>query len=416
MWLGTRGSLEEAIVARRGLPFKSVPSGPVVGTNPLQLAWNALRIAAGIAVAWRAMRVGRRVADAGSPARPDVVFVTGGYVCVPVAIAAKLRRIPLAVYLPDVKPGKAVDFIARLADKIAVTAESAVPYLPAGKAVVTGYPVRPAIRTLERGVARRRLGLNLTAPVLLVFGGSQGARRLNRAVAGAAERLLAHLEIVHVAGQKEYERAKALWATLPVRLATRYHLYEYLHDEDMTAGLAAADLVVSRAGAATLGEFPARGLPAILVPLPISGGHQIPNARVLTDAGAALFVEDGLLDADRLVADVNRLLGDPDKMDRMRQAARGLDAPEAADKIGALLVELASAGTPGAAGATGAAGITGATGTSRTSGTSETSGTSGTSETPETSETSESTGTHGRTPAKSKEKEAAQWYWPYRKS
>lgn len=353
-WLGTEGSLEETIVKRRRLPFRPIHAGPLVGTNPLVFLRNVVKLVWGTVQVWRLLGRARPAGsshEATSPRglslnRPDVVFVTGGYVCVPVAVAARLRGVPLVVYLPDVQPGRAVQFVARLANRIAVTAPEAQAFLPAGKSVVTGYPVREAIRTAEPEAGRRRLHLSLHSPVVLVFGGSQGARRLNRAVAGAAERLLERVEIVHVTGPREYARTKALWATLPVSLANRYHVHDYLHEEDMTAALAAADLVVSRAGAATLGEFPARGLPAIMVPLPISGGHQAHNARVLSDAGAALYVQDGLMDADRLAADVLRLVNDPGRLSSMGQAAHALDKPGAAAAIGREIVALAGK-TPG---------------------------------------------------------------------
>jgi UDP-N-acetylglucosamine--N-acetylmuramyl-(pentapeptide) pyrophosphoryl-undecaprenol N-acetylglucosamine transferase len=267
--------------------------------------------------------------------------VTGGYVCVPVAVAARLRRVPLAVFLPDVVPGHAVRLVARLAGRVAASTEAALAYLPPGKSVVTGYPVRRAVRQANRPAARVRHGLPADGPVVLVFGGSRGARRLNNAVAEAAPELLARVALVHVSGPLDAEAARQARARLPKPLRARYRLYDFLHDEDMAAALAAADLVVSRAGAAVLGEYPARGLPSVLVPLPIAGGHQAENAAVLAAVGAAVIVQDAALDGKRLVAELEELMGDPRRLEAMGRAARSIDRPAAAGAVWRVVTDLA---------------------------------------------------------------------------
>lgn len=326
------------IVNERQLAFRAIPAAPVVGARGLALGRNLVQLAQGTLAAWRLAATDR----------PAAVLVTGGYVSVPVALAARLRHIPLVVFLPDVRPGRAVALIARLADRIAVSSEAAARFFPAERTVVTGYPVREAVRHAERGAARRRLGIAGEAPVLLVFGGSQGARRLNQAVATGAARLLESTTLVHVSGPREHDAALAARAALPEKLQARYRLFPYLHDADMAAALAAADLVLCRAGAATLGELPARGLPSILVPLPIAGGHQSDNAHVLVDAGAAILVDDAALNGDRLVAEVAALLGDPATLAAMGAAAKSLDRPDAARAIWRVLAAAGAAGASGA--------------------------------------------------------------------
>ena len=335
-WLGRADSLEAALVNERGgLRFLPIEAGPMVGQGLLGRLRGLLRLGRGSLTAWRA---------AGAE-RPAAVLVTGGYVSVPVAVAAWLRRIPLLVYLPDIRPGRAVQFIARLAARVAITDASAAGLLPAGKTVVTGYPVRAALRDADRAASRERLGLSPERPVLLVFGGSQGARRLNHALRDAAPRLLQRCQILHVCGPANLAEASAARTSLAATLSADYQLHGYLHGADMAAALAAADLVLCRAGAATLGELPALGLPAILVPLPISGGHQWPNAGVLESAGAALTVADGDLDGERLASEVFGLLDSPERLAAMRIAARSLDRPDAARAIWRVLVELAE-GSP----------------------------------------------------------------------
>jgi UDP-N-acetylglucosamine--N-acetylmuramyl-(pentapeptide) pyrophosphoryl-undecaprenol N-acetylglucosamine transferase len=338
VWLGRAGSLEERLVSARGLVFRPLAAAPLVGVGPLGALRNLVTLARGTAQAWHAAAVDR----------PSAALVTGGYVSVPVALAAWLRRIPLLVYLPDVRPGRAVATIAKIADCVAVTVPEACGELPAGKCVVTGYPVRPALRAVDRAAGRAALGLAADRPVLLVFGGSQGARRLNEAVVAAAPELLGRCQVVHLTGPKDLAAVRAARGELPGELARHWHAHEYLHDAEMAAALAGSDLAVCRAGAATLGELPAVGLPAVLVPLPISGGHQAPNARVLEAAGAAEVVPDAELDGPRLLAVVGSLLGSPGRLAAMAEAMARLDRPGAAEAIWAELERLV-AGRPGRA-------------------------------------------------------------------
>jgi UDP-N-acetylglucosamine--N-acetylmuramyl-(pentapeptide) pyrophosphoryl-undecaprenol N-acetylglucosamine transferase len=231
--------------------------------------------------------------------------------------------------------------IARLATRVLVTAEEAVPELPREKVSVAGYPVRQAVRDARRDSARAKWGLPDEGQVLLVFGGSQGARRLNRAVVAAAAALLGRMHVLHITGTHGFAAVTAARSQLDAGVARRWHVFEYLHDADRAAARAAADRGVSRAGAATLGEYPARGLPAVLVPLPLAGHHQADNARVLADAGAAVVIPDDELDGDRLVRTVTEIMSDRERLISMASAARSLDRPGATEAIWRALVSLA---------------------------------------------------------------------------
>ncbi len=276
--------------------------------------------------------------------RPDVLFVTGGYVCVPVTLAARLAHVPVLIYLPDMQPGLAIKFLAHFADQVAVTVPSAMDYFRPDQAVVTGYPVRGQLFERDAVEARTRLGLDIKSdspPVLLVFGGSQGAHSINQAVYENIETLLEEAQVIHISGQRDAEWTQARRASLSERLRGRYHLYAYLHEE-MVDALLAADLVVSRAGASTLGEFPAAALPAVLVPYPHAGAHQWDNAHYLVEAGAAVAIADADL-GTALVPTVLDLLADDDRRAAMRQAAQILARPDAAQHIGHLLIDLVGA-------------------------------------------------------------------------
>lgn len=276
--------------------------------------------------------------------RPDVLFVTGGYVCVPVTLAARLAHVPVLIYLPDMQPGLAIKFLAHFADQVAVTVPSALDYFRPDQAVVTGYPVRRQLFERDAVEARTRLGLDIESgspPVLLIFGGSQGAHSINQAVCESIEPLLEGAQVIHISGRRDAGWTQARRASLSERLRRRYQLHAYLHKE-MVDALLAADLVVSRAGASTLGEFPAAGLPAVLVPYPHAGAHQWDNARYLVEAGAAAAVADADLEA-ALMPTILDLLTDNDRRAAMRQAARALARPDASQRIGELLIDRAGA-------------------------------------------------------------------------
>ena len=326
--------MEESLVTRAGISFEAISAAGMRGKNPLAILGGVLALA-------RGFRQARRLLAA---FRPDVLFVTGGYVCVPVTLAAWLAHVPALIYLPDMQPGLAIKFLARFVDRVAVTAPPATGYFRPNRTIVTGYPVRRELYERDPANARARLGLRAEAdspPVLLVFGGSQGARSINQAISEDIETLLASTQVVHISGKRDAEWTQARRASLPESLKARYHLYSYLHEE-MVDALLAADLVVSRAGASTLGEFPAAGLPAVLVPYPHAGAHQWDNANYLVEAGAAIAIEDTDLGTN-LVPTVLDLLADRNRRAGMRQAARGLARPDAAQRIAQTLFDLSGA-------------------------------------------------------------------------
>lgn len=323
--------MEGDLVRREGIPYTGVGGGGLRGLALWEASRNALRLATGLA---RALGILKGF-------RPDVVFATGGFVCVPVVVAAWLLRRPVLIYLPDIEPGLAVRFLSRLADRIAVTAEESRSFLPADKVTVSGYPVRPGLGLRDRREARRRLGLDAELKTLLVFGGSQGAHSINLAVSDSLPILLERCQVLHVCGRRDEAWLRERRDELATCLNTRYSVYSYLYHEMLDA-LAAADLVVARAGAATLGEFPAVGLPSILVPYPYSGGHQRPNAQYMAAQGAAVVVEDGEIGGGVLGRMVVELLSDEERLARMGEQAKRLARPDAAKAIVAELQQLAS--------------------------------------------------------------------------
>ena len=227
-----------------------------------------------------------------------------------------------------------------------MTANASRKYLPARKVVVTGYPVRQElIRAREARIeAQAHFGLDGSRKTILVSGGSKGARSLNRALAGILDQALDRWQVIHISGTLDAVEAQARREQLsdaPGRKA-RYKLFAYLHSEEMGLALAAADVVVSRAGASILGEYPLMGLPAILSPYPYAWRYQKVNADYLAEQGAAVRLDDEKL-GDELWPTLEGLLGDEARWLAMRERARALARPDAAANLVAQLLALAGA-------------------------------------------------------------------------
>jgi UDP-N-acetylglucosamine--N-acetylmuramyl-(pentapeptide) pyrophosphoryl-undecaprenol N-acetylglucosamine transferase len=319
--LGSQAPVEQRILAAAGIPSRSLDVRGLRGGNPATFAWNGLRMLAAVRPALAAME------EFG----PDVVFTSGGYVSAPVVAAARLRRTPVLLFSADVSAGLAIRAEARLAQRIAVPVPDAMAGLPASRTFVSGYPVRPGLEQLPpKAAAKAALGFEPDRPLVLVFGGSQGARTLNEAVRDRLEELLTATQVLHLAGALDA-------SSLSPRPG--YRVEAFL--EDMPTALAAADLAVSRAGASTLGELPAAGLPAILVPYPYAGGHQKYNAEVLERAGGALTLTSDEVRQGKLVPLVLALLGDGARLAAMASAMRSFSRPDAARTLVDALLELA---------------------------------------------------------------------------
>ncbi len=325
LWVGGEGGMEAELVQRSGIAFKTIPAAGLHGVGLTALPRNLARLLRGLLASRQILR----------DFRPDVLFLTGGYVAGPMAYSG--RRVPTLLYVPDIEPGLAHRTLARFARRIAVTAEASRVYF-GRDVIVTGYPVRQELFAWDREKGRLAFHLDLDEPVLLIVGGSKGARSINQAVVPHLPTLLEYAKVLHVTGQSDWEAIKRARAGLTVAQRGRYQAFPYLHEE-MGAALAAADLVVARAGASTLGEFPLFGLPAILVPYPHAWRYQKVNADYLAERGAAIVLEDEVLQQELLTV-VKDLLENPSRRKAMRTAARLLARPQAAEDLARQLLEL----------------------------------------------------------------------------
>jgi len=268
----------------------------------------------------------------------DVVVGFGGYVALPAYLAARRRGTPFVVHEANARAGLANRVGARLTPHVAAAVEGS----GLAGAVVLGIPLRRAVSTLDRvaarASARAAFGLG-PGPVLLVTGGSQGARAVNAAVTGAAPELAAAgVQVLHVAGPKG--EADVVPGESPAG-APPYVVVPFVDRMDLA--YAAADLVVCRAGANTVTEVAAVGLPAVFVPLPIGNGEQALNARAVVDAGGGLLVDDAALTPEWVAATVPDLAGDRDRLDRMSRAASGLIPRDADEKLAQMILDAAGA-------------------------------------------------------------------------
>ncbi len=329
-WIGGEGGVERSLVERAGIPYTAIPAGGLHGVGLRRLVRNTLRLLSGTLKVWQL--IGRD--------KPQAMFTTGGFVSAPVAVACWLRRVPILLYLPDIEPGLAVKFVAKLAARIGVTTEDSRKYFPARKVIVTGYPTRMDLAQADRAVAQRRFELVADRKTLLVFGGSKGARSLNRALAAILEPLLARYQVIHISGATDAGEVRARREALGEELKQHYHIFEYVHE--MGLALAAADLVVSRAGASILGEYPLFALPSILIPYPYAWRYQKVNADFLVTHGAAVRLDDESLSATLLPA-IESLLNDEARLRALGAAARALARPDPALLLAQTLQELVPA-------------------------------------------------------------------------
>lgn len=332
-WLGGHRGLESAIVPAAGIPLQRLAARSLRTTDfDVHVVLDPIRLGASVPQATAIL-----LAE-----RPAAVFTTGGYVAVPVLMAAAPLGIPVVMWDGNVVPGRAVRATARLASALAVSFDATCRALasaaPDRPCYVTGTPIRD-LEAVDRLAARERMDIGPGERVLLIFGGSQAVRRFNAAVAGAIERLVERVTVIHVTGEDGYAAALSGREALPEATRARYRPYPFLREE-MLAALCSADLVVGRAGSSTLAEVSALGLPIVVVPYPHAAGHQRANARSLVEAGAARVVDDEAFDADALI-EAAALLEDPAAHARMSAAARSLGRPGAAAAVAELVLAAA---------------------------------------------------------------------------
>jgi UDP-N-acetylglucosamine--N-acetylmuramyl-(pentapeptide) pyrophosphoryl-undecaprenol N-acetylglucosamine transferase len=316
VFVGTEKGLEKNIVPKAGFPLEFINVGGLKGKGGLDLFRNVLRLPLGFIDAWRV--VGKH--------KPSVVLGVGGYSSGPVLVAAKLRGVPTIIHEANAFPGLANRVVARFVTTVAVAFADALPRMHRKDGVVTGNPIRAEFFNREKPQTpdvRRRV---------LIFGGSQGSRILNDSMTGALlflARLKDTLDIVHQTGPNELEKVKAAYQQSAFASARVVPYLDPMSDE-----IAAADLVVSRSGAMTVGELSAVGRAAVLVPFAAAtNNHQELNARVVEKAGGAVVITEAELTPEKLARTISDIASDPQRAARMGAASRTLATPDATKNI-----------------------------------------------------------------------------------
>lgn len=331
-YAGTPQGVEARLVKEANLPFTPFEAKGFNRNHPKTI-FSAVRIiikSTKLACAWF------------EEIKPDVVVAFGGYVCIPVGRAAKKMGVPLVIHEQNSVMGMANKYLAKTARAVALTYEVAgAPVADKEKLVVTGNPVRSSVLTSTREEGRSMLGIPEEASMLLVFGGSLGARHLNAAISSMKKDLLAidNLYVVHITGPKELETVEAVLA-LTEEEKKRYLVMGY--QNRMGETMAACDMVVSRAGATSLAEISARCIPAILVPFPFAtADHQTTNARSYVQAGAAWMMADDMVETPEFKELVLTFVDDEKARLKMSEAARGFETGNAASKLADVVLNAA---------------------------------------------------------------------------
>jgi UDP-N-acetylglucosamine--N-acetylmuramyl-(pentapeptide) pyrophosphoryl-undecaprenol N-acetylglucosamine transferase len=330
LWVGVASGLEAKICRQEHIPFKAITTGKLRRSpTPRELARNvadAFRIPLGVLQAFGIVL----------RTRPDVVLSTGGYVCVPIGVAAWVLRRPLVMHEQTATVGLANRILARLATRVLLSHESSIEHLPARarrRAVVTGNPIRPEVLAGDRTRGLAGYGQDAQSPLVLVTGGATGALQVNDLVAAILPDVLPYCYLLHQSGEYGFARAREAAAALPGPLALRYRVVDYIHDE-LPDVLAAADVVICRSGASTTAELTGLGKAAILIPLvPTSGDEQRRTARHLAAEGAARMLTGSDATPERLRDELLELLKNPEERSTMAARAREHGRPDAASRV-----------------------------------------------------------------------------------
>lgn len=322
LYVGRRGGMEERLVPAYGLQLETIVP-PKLDMEQLWRNWTVP-----FALPRALLQASRIVARF----KPQVVLGTGGYVSAPVIMAAALRRVPVVLQEQNALPGRTTRLLSRFATVVATAYPQSGAYLRA-RAVVTGTPVRSEF-------TRRRTEFPPRPRRLLVLGGSQGAHRINQAVLAALPSLLTELglQVEHQTGERDYPAISASARELEPSLAAAYHPFAFA--TDLAARVYSADLVLARAGAGTLSEVGAAGIPMVLVPGPFAGGHQKLNAVPYAEAGAAVVVPDEECDSTHLTEVLTSIANDPTRYAQMVTATAALGKPGAADTVARILQDI----------------------------------------------------------------------------
>jgi UDP-N-acetylglucosamine--N-acetylmuramyl-(pentapeptide) pyrophosphoryl-undecaprenol N-acetylglucosamine transferase len=317
LFVGSEGGIEEKIVPEARFSLATIKARGMLRKLSFKAITSPFYAVAGFFDSLKVIKT----------FQPDVIVATGGFVSLPVVLAGAFRRVPIVLHEGNLIPGLTTRICKWFATAINVEFESQRKYFKWKKVHCVGGPVRKDIIQAVKSIAIQKMGLRQDRKILLVLGGSQGARSINKVVIEALPELAKlNIQVIHVCGERDHGWIKdAVKEEYPF-----YHLISYMYN--VWDGLAACDLVVSRAGATAISEIIARGLPSILIPFPFSAeGHQDKNAGLLKDSGAAMVMNDQALDKDLLIQNIEKIMKDRELHAKMSSASALLGRPKAAN-------------------------------------------------------------------------------------
>ena len=324
IFVGTREGLECEIVPRYGYPIEFIEVAGFQRKLSLDTIKSAFKLLAGLIDALKLIR----------KIKPDLVVGTGGYVCGPILFLAALQGIPTCIQEQNAMPGVTNKILAHFVKKVFLGYQEAGKYFGGNsEKIFTGNPIRKEILEVSRATAIEKFKLDPAKKTILVSGGSRGARSINDAMALVETSLAGRsdVQVIHITGETGYEKFIGQ-VEKKVLMSDNIKVFRYMHD--MPMALAAADLAIFRSGAIGLAELMARGIPSILVPYPYAtANHQEHNARAVEGAGAAVVILDKELTGEILLKQIESLLADDSKLQKMKAAAKALGRPEAAEDI-----------------------------------------------------------------------------------
>ena len=324
IFVGTREGLECEIVPRYGYPIEFIEVAGFQRKLSLDTIKSAFKLLAGLIDALKLIR----------KIKPDLVVGTGGYVCGPILFLAALQGIPTCIQEQNAMPGVTNKILAHFVKKVFLGYQEAGKYFGGNsEKIFTGNPIRKEILEVSRATAIEKFKLDPAKKTILVSGGSRGARSINDAMALVETSLAGRsdVQVIHITGETGYEKFIGQ-VEKNVLMSDNIKVFRYMHD--MPLALAAADLAIFRSGAIGLAELMARGIPSILVPYPYAtANHQEHNARAVEGAGGAVVILDKELTGEILLKQIESLLADESKLQKMKDAAKALGRPEAAEDI-----------------------------------------------------------------------------------
>ncbi|EKN62535.1 undecaprenyldiphospho-muramoylpentapeptide beta-N-acetylglucosaminyltransferase [Schinkia azotoformans] len=328
LYIGTEKGLEKSIVERENIPFKSIEITGFKRKLSFENIKTIMRFLKGTSLSKKYIK----------EFKPDIVLGTGGYVCGPVVYAAAKLNIPTIIHEQNSVPGLTNKFLSKYVDKVALCFEEAGQYFPKEKTILTGNPRASEVIGNDGNIGKRSVGLDPTKKVVLIVGGSRGAKPINDAFIEVLPKVREKsYQVLYVTGDVHYENV--LKEVNKVGNPDNVIIKPFLHN--MPEVLAGVDLIVARAGATTLAEITALGIPSILIPSPyVTNNHQEKNARALGDNGAAIVRLEKEMNGITLLRDIDHVLLNEETLMQMKQSSARLGIPTAANKLYAVMEQL----------------------------------------------------------------------------